>query len=106
MATSELEVAVKGEVIELHGDVDAGAEQALMEGYRQATADGARAVTLDFTDADYINSSGIALIVGVLAQARTHDVAVKATGLSDHYREIFEITRLADFMTIEGSSSA
>jgi hypothetical protein len=25
---------------------------------------------------------------------------VKAYGLSDHYREIFEITRLADFMTI------
>jgi hypothetical protein len=28
-------------------------------------------------------------------------VEVRATGLSDHYREIFEITRLADFMTIE-----
>jgi anti-anti-sigma factor len=56
---------------------------------------------LDFADVEYINSTGIALIVGLLAQARARDVEVRATGLSDHYREIFEITRLADFMTIE-----
>jgi hypothetical protein len=38
--------------------------------------------------------------VGLLAQARTGRVEVRAFGLSDHYREIFEITRLSDFMTI------
>ena len=42
----------------------------------------------------------LALIVGLLAQARKNGIDVKAFGLSDHYREIFEITRLADFMTI------
>ena len=48
----------------------------------------------------YINSTGIALIVGLLGRARADGVAVRACGLSDHYREIFEITRLSDFMTI------
>ena len=105
MATRELEVSVAADVLELHGDVNASAEQALMEGYAQATAGGASSVTLDFGDAEYINSTGIALIVGLLAQARTQGIEIKATGLSDHYREIFEITRLADFMTIEGGSS-
>ncbi len=57
-------------------------------------------VVLNFAGADYINSTGIALIVGLLAQARARDVEITACGLSDHYREIFEITRLADFMTI------
>ena len=110
MTTSELEFAVRKEagdpVIELTGDVNAGAERALMEGYAEATAAGARAVVLDFTAADYINSTGIAVIVGLLAQARTQDVEIRATGLSSHYREIFEITRLADFMTIEGGTDA
>jgi hypothetical protein len=41
--------------------------------------------------------------VGLLAQARRNGIEIKAYGLSDHYREIFEITRLADFMTIEGN---
>jgi hypothetical protein len=40
----------------------------------------------------------IALIVGVLAQARKRQVAVLVYGLSEHYQHIFEITRLADFM--------
>ena len=30
----------------------------------------------------------------------TAEHAINASGLSDHYKEIFEITRLADFMTI------
>ena len=57
-------------------------------------------MTLDFTNVDYINSTGIALIVGLLARARADACAISARGLSPHYREIFEITRLSDFMTI------
>jgi len=104
MTTSELQAAVRGRdglaVIDLTGDVNAAAEQALNQAYAEATAGGAGSVALNFARAEYINSTGIALIVGLLAQARTNGVEMKAFGLSDHYREIFEITRLADFMTI------
>ena len=68
--------------------------------YAEATGTGSNTVVLNFEGAEYINSTGIALIVALLAQARANQVEVKAFGLSDHYREIFEITRLADFMTI------
>jgi anti-anti-sigma factor len=87
-------------VIGLTGEVNAAAEQRLQEAYDAATANGTDAVLLDFAKAEYINSTGIALIVSLLAQARAAGIEVRATGLSDHYREIFEITRLADFMTI------
>jgi anti-anti-sigma factor len=105
MATRELEVTLQERdgmsVLALHGDVNASAEAALQSAYGEATSGSPRAVVLDFADVEYINSTGIALIVGLLAQARAREVEVRATGLSDHYREIFEITRLADFMTIE-----
>ncbi|HEY5390265.1 MAG TPA: STAS domain-containing protein [Solirubrobacteraceae bacterium] len=84
--------------IELRGDIDGSAREALNGAY--ADASGANAVTLDFTNVDYINSTGIALIVGLLARARADACAISARGLSPHYREIFEITRLSDFMTI------
>ena len=104
MATSELQAAVRHNdgvaVIDLTGDVNSSAETALNEAYAEATSGGASSVALNFERADYINSTGIALIVGLLAQARANGIEVKAFGLSDHYREIFEITRLADFMTI------
>ncbi len=104
MTTSELQASVRERdgvaVIDLTGDLNSSAEDALNEAYAQATSGGAGAVVLNFERAEYINSTGIALIVGLLAQARANRVDVKAFGLSDHYREIFEITRLADFMTI------
>jgi anti-anti-sigma factor len=105
MATRELEVTLQERdgmsVLALHGDVNASAEAALQRAYGEATNGDPRAVVLDFAGVEYINSTGIALIVGLLAQARAREVEVRASGLSDHYREIFEITRLADFMTIE-----
>ena len=104
MTANELQAAVRERggvpVIDLTGDVNSDAEGALNDAYASATAGGTDSVVLNFARADYINSTGIALIVGLLAQARTSGIEVKAFGLSDHYREIFEITRLADFMTI------
>jgi anti-anti-sigma factor len=87
-----------GATIALSGDIDGGAREALDAAYAEAAGNGA--VLLDFGRVDYINSTGIALIVGVLARARAQGCAVTACGLSEHYREIFEITRLSDFMTI------
>ena len=87
-------------VVELAGDVDGSAESALRTGYKEATATGATTILLDFADVGYINSTGIALIVGTLAEARRDKRKVVACGLSGHYREIFQVTRLSDFMPI------
>jgi anti-anti-sigma factor len=107
MTTSELQVAVRHRdgiaVIDLIGDVDGSAEDVLDAGYAEATGTGASAVVLNFEGLRYMNSTGIALIVGLLAQARKSQIELRAFGLSDHYREIFEITRLADFMAIADS---
>src|SRR4051794_16592148 len=104
MTASELQAAVRDRdgvpVIDLAGDVNSEAEAALNDAYARATAGGAVSVALNFERADYINSTGIALIVGLLADARKSGIEITAFGLSSHYREIFEITRLADFMTI------
>ena len=83
--------------VRLTGTIDRGAEEQLDAAYAQAAGG---ELTLDFTGVDYVNSTGIALIVGLLARARADGVRVRARGLTDHYREIFEITRLADFMEI------
>ncbi len=104
MATSEAPVEVRLRdgvpVIDLAGDVNRSAEEALDSAWAQATADAPEAVVLNFAGTGYINSTGIALIVGLLAKARASGIEMRAFGLSPHYREIFEITRLADFLAI------
>jgi anti-anti-sigma factor len=85
-------------VLELAGDVSAAAEGGLQLAYGEVSEE--PIVVLDFAAVDYINSTGIALIVGILAEARKSGQEVRARGLAEHYREIFRITRLSDFMTI------
>jgi anti-sigma B factor antagonist len=89
-------------VIELSGEVDGSAAGVLTDAYAQAVGGDAAlgTVVLDFAAVDYINSTGIALIVSVLARARAERRKVVASGLSAHYREIFDITRLSDFIEL------
>jgi anti-sigma B factor antagonist len=104
MVNSQLEYQVRQEhevaVIELHGGINASAERSLGAAYAEATHENPDAVLLDFAGVDYMNSSGIALIVGLMAQARKSGKRLLARGLSEHYQQIFTTTRLADFMTM------
>ena len=92
-------------VVDLPAQIDQTAEQMINDAYAAASAHGSKTILLNFAGVDYLSSTGIALIVGILARARTDGRAIRASGLSDHYREIFEITRLADFMTIFADES-
>jgi anti-sigma B factor antagonist len=92
-------------VIELAGEVDGSAAAVLTAAYERAVSDAeangeVSTVVLDFAAVDYINSTGIALIVSVLARARAERRKVVASGLSPYYREIFDITRLSDFIEL------
>jgi len=95
----------RGAVVVMTGTVNRAAKEALEAAYEEATSMSGR-VLLDFRGVDYINSTGIAVIVGILAMARAEDRVVAAFGLTDHYREVFNITRLADFMTIYDDETA
>jgi anti-sigma B factor antagonist len=92
--------------LRMMGDIDIAADDTLADAYRSAAAAKAATIVLDFAGVGYINSTGIALIVRLLAEARRDHRSVTATGLSEHYREIFRITRLSDYVTIAESDPA
>ena len=104
MSETQLKVSIRVEgelaIIDLQGEINAFAEAALINAYMEASSTEAKSLALDFTDVDYINSTGIALIVSLLAKARKDKQEVLAFGLTDHFQNIFEITRLSDFMQI------
>jgi len=99
------EAAVRQEeehtVLVLSGEINGQADEALNAAFEQAEEASPTRLVLDFAQVDYINSTGIALIVGILARARAAHLPLTAVGLSEHYREIFTITRLSDFIDIE-----
>jgi anti-anti-sigma factor len=105
MATSPLEARVSANAgrarVELRGQIDRDADATLAGASHRAAALGLPVIELDFGAVDYINSTGIALIVRLLAEARRDRREVRARGLSEHYQEIFRITRLSDYVTLE-----
>jgi anti-sigma B factor antagonist len=87
-------------VIDIDGQITGFAENVLMDAYTQATKRGARNVLLNFANLDYMNSSGIGLLVTLLVRTKRKGQHLAAFGLSPHYREIFQLTRLDEAITI------
>ena len=81
-------------IIDIQGDVSAFAEPVLMDAYSQANTPTTRAFILNFSGLEYMNSSGIGLLVTLLIRINRQKQRLLAYGLSDHYKRIFELTRL------------
>lgn len=92
-------------IVDIQGDITAACERELMDAYNAATEGQARAVVLNFSRLDYMNSGGIGLLVTLLVRANRQGKKLLAFGLSDHYRQIFELTRLDEAIAIFGSET-
>ena len=87
-------------IIDVRGDVTAASESVLMSAYEKATRQGGRRLVLNFTGLEYMNSGGIGMLVTLLVRANRQHQQLAAFGLSHHYREIFELTRLDEAIAI------
>lgn len=92
-------------VIRVRGDVTAASEQPLMAAYVQA-GEKTRAIVLDFSALDYMNSGGIGLLVTLLVRTNRQKQKLLACGLNEHYRQIFELTRLDEAITLHDDEPA
>lgn len=92
-------------VMDIEGEINAAAEPVLMDAYNQACASGSRNILMNFNHLDYMNSSGIGLLVTLLIRVKRQNQRLLAFGLNDHYRQIFELTRLNEAIQIFDSES-
>ena len=92
-------------VVDIKGDVTAACEPVLMSAYEEAGASTSKLV-LNFGGLEYMNSGGIGMLVTLLVRANRQRQELAAYGLSEHYREIFELTRLDEAITIYESEES
>jgi anti-sigma B factor antagonist len=93
-------------VVDIKGEVTSACEPTLMAAYEEAERGGARRLVLNFGGLEYMNSGGIGMLVTLLVRANRQHQQLAAYGLSDHYREIFELTRLDEAITIFGDEES
>jgi anti-sigma B factor antagonist len=106
--STPLEVRAAGpgvKVIEIGGEITRESDSALQDAYERA-AEGTRTLILAFDGLQYMNSSGIGLLVTLLVRAKRNHQKILAYGLSEHYRQIFELTRLDEAISIYDTEHA
>jgi len=92
-------------VIDFEGEVNGFAEKMLMDAYQQASQNNAKVIIFNFDKLEYLNSSGIGLLVTILIRAQRQNQRLLACGLNEHYREIFTLTRLDEAIGIYDTES-
>jgi anti-sigma B factor antagonist len=92
-------------IIDIQGDVTGFAENILMDAFSQASNGSTKAILLNFSGLDYMNSSGIGLLVTLLIRTQRQKQKLMACGLSAHYEEIFKLTRLNEAIGIYANES-
>jgi anti-sigma B factor antagonist len=93
-------------ILDIEGEITASSEEALGEAYAEGADGGTKAVVLNFTGLEYMNSGGIGLLVTLLVRANRAKQQLLAFGLTDHYRQIFELTRLDEAIGIYDDEAA
>lgn len=97
----EIQVTLRFEkgatIIDLAGDVTTFAEDAIQKAYQEASANGAQNIVFQFRESDYINSAGIAILIGIVTEARKRDQRLLMTGLSQHFQKIFRMVGLTQY---------
>jgi anti-anti-sigma factor len=95
-------IAAKGDVsvIAIGGDVTATTGEVLEEAYRKVDNDGSKKVLLLFNGENYINSGGIAILIGIAAESRKKEQTIRITGLSDHFQKIFSMVGLTKYAAV------
>jgi anti-sigma B factor antagonist len=87
-------------VLDVRGDITSESEVALMDAYQKASGDSTKSIVLNFSGLEYMNSGGIGLLVTMLVRANRQKQKLLAFGLTDHYKQIFELTRLDEAIAI------
>ena len=92
-------------VLDIQGDLTSASEDALTDAYGQIDSSAVEVIVLNFQELEYMNSSGIGLLVTLLVRVNRNNQRLVATGLNEHYLQIFEVTRLSEAIEIFASEA-
>lgn len=90
-------------VLHISGEITSESEEVLLGEYDKLEPAQKARVILHFGDTRYINSSGIAILIGIINRANEHKGRVEFAGLSPHFRKVMDIVGLTDFVKVYDS---
>ena len=92
-------------VLRFEGDIASTSKDAVLGAFQALPKETARLVLLAFSKVDYINSSGIALVIQLLIEASNSGQKVAAFGLSAHFTKVFTMVGITKYAGLFGSQA-
>ena len=88
-------------ILHIQGDITAQSEPVINDAYQKADEQGvAQKILIQFEEDAYINSGGIAVLIQILAHTQKKNQQIGITGLSEHFKKIFNMVGIAKFAGI------
>ena len=87
-------------ILNIQGDVTAISGETIEEAYQKVSTDGAQKILLYFDKDGYINSGGIAILIGIVSEGMKKEQKIRMTGLSGHFQKIFDMVGLTKYTEI------
>lgn len=84
-------------VLRFEGDISSTSKEAVLGTYHGLPKGAVKLIMLEFTKVDYINSSGIALVIQLLMEAKNAGQTVFAIGLSAHFVKVFTMVGITKY---------
>ena len=98
---NEVTLKKQGSVVifNIQGDITSFSEPFLNQAYKEANDQGTEKILLNLEEGAYINSGGIAVLIQILAQTKKNNQQISITGLSEHFKKIFNMVGITKLPT-------
>ena len=92
-------------VLRFEGDVTSASKDVVLGAYEKLTPE-TKEILLDFSKVQYLNSSGIAIIIQLLIEANKSERKVQTFGLTPHFQKVFTMLGLTKYTALHPNESA
>jgi len=86
-------------VMRFSGDITSASQTAVLGTY-QGLPDDARRILLDFSRVEYLNSSGIALVIQLMLAASKRGQTIQTFGLTPHFAKVFTMVGITKYTSL------
>jgi len=90
-------------VVSVGGEIDVYTAPKLRDKITELVADGRHNIIIDMEAVEFLDSTGLGVLVGGLKKVRAHDGSLELVCTQDRLLKIFRITGLAKVFAIHGT---
>lgn len=87
-------------VLRFVGDITSASQTAVLGTFQGLPADTAKRILLDFSKVEYLNSSGIALVIQLMIAASKHGQQIQTFGLTPHFQKVFTMVGITKYTSL------